>query len=60
MSAPDSDPATRLKSLSDLELLSRLDLAAEVLEGMDELGVQTRVELEQLMRIIERRIADHE
>jgi hypothetical protein len=39
-------------------LLARLDLATEVLEGLDELGVENRVELESLMERLERKIAD--
>jgi hypothetical protein len=39
-------------------LLLRLDLATEVLEGLDELGVETRAEVEQLLVHLERQIAD--
>lgn len=41
-------------------LLLRLDHATEVLEGMDELNVKTRQELEALMAALERQIADAE
>jgi hypothetical protein len=40
------------------DILSRLDLATEVLEGLDELGVDNRAELESLMEQLERQIAD--
>ena len=41
-------------------LLLRLDQATEVLEGMDDLNVQTRQELEALMAELELQIADAE
>ncbi len=40
------------------QLLLRLDLAAEVLEGLDELGLDTRAEVEKLLTDLERQIAD--
>jgi hypothetical protein len=40
------------------ELLLRLDLATEVLEGLDELGLETRTQVEELLTRIERQIAD--
>jgi hypothetical protein len=40
------------------QLLLRLDLATEVLEGLDELGLDTRAEVEQLLADLERQIAD--
>jgi hypothetical protein len=40
------------------QLLLRLDLAMEVLEGLDELGLETRAEVEQLLVRLERQIAD--
>ena len=40
------------------QLLLRLDLATEVLEGLDELGLETRAEVEQLLMRLERQIAD--
>ncbi len=39
-------------------LLLRLDLATEVLEGLDELGVGTRAQVEELLSDLERQIAD--
>ena len=39
-------------------LLLRLDLATEVLEGLDELCLETRAEVEELLGILERQIAD--
>ena len=46
------------ESLSVHELLLRLDLATEVLEGLDQLGVTNREELEALLARLERQIAD--
>jgi hypothetical protein len=43
---------------SDHQLLLRLDLATEVLEGLDELGLDTRAEVEELLARLERQIAD--
>ena len=40
------------------QLLLRLDLAMEVLEGMDELGVETRAQVEELLAHLERQIVD--
>ena len=40
------------------QLLLRLDLATEVLEGLDELGLETRAEVEELLASLERQIAD--
>jgi hypothetical protein len=40
------------------QLLLRLDLATEVLEGLDELGLDTRAEVEELLATLERQIAD--
>jgi hypothetical protein len=40
------------------ELLLRLDLATEVLEGLDELGLETRTQVEELLTRLERQIAD--
>ena len=40
------------------ELLLRLDLATEVLEGLDELELETRTQVEELLKRIERQIAD--
>jgi hypothetical protein len=39
-------------------LLLRLDLATEVLEGLDELGLETRTQVEELLTRLERQIAD--
>lgn len=41
-------------------LLMRLDLATEVLEGMEELGVETRSELVALLEQLERQISDED
>ena len=40
------------------QLLLRLDLAMEVLEGLDELGLDTRAEVEKLLADLERQITD--
>jgi hypothetical protein len=40
------------------QLLLRLDLAMEVLEGLDELGLQSRSQVEELLATLERQIAD--
>jgi hypothetical protein len=40
------------------ELLLRLDLAVETLEGLDQLGVASRDELELLLAQLERQVAD--
>jgi hypothetical protein len=40
------------------DLLLRLDLAVEVLEGLDQLGVDNRVELEALLQRLERQISE--
>jgi hypothetical protein len=40
------------------EILLRLDLATEVLEGLDELGLETRTQVEELLTRLERQIAD--
>ena len=42
------------------QLLLRLDLATEVLEGLDELGLETRAQVEELLSRLEREIADSE
>lgn len=51
--APDE-----LDAASEHELLLRLDLATETLEGLDQLGVETRDELLALLDRLEARIAD--
>ena len=43
---------------SQHELLVTLDLATEVLEGLTELGVETREQVEALMEQLERQIVD--
>ncbi|MBA3451255.1 MAG: hypothetical protein H0T18_08595 [Chloroflexia bacterium] len=42
--------------ISNHELLLRLDLAAEVLEGLDELGVDNRDQVEALVVRLERHL----
>jgi hypothetical protein len=55
---PDGDQDSFANGASAHEILMRLDLAVEVLEGMDELGIDTRAELEALVERLERRVAD--
>jgi hypothetical protein len=59
MSRPDRQ-RNDVQPVSLHELLLRLDLATETLEGLDELGVDNRADLEQLLSRIERQIADAE
>jgi hypothetical protein len=54
----DEPPEPDAEELSEHELLLRLDLATEVLEGLDELGVETRAELEALVDRLERLISE--
>jgi hypothetical protein len=58
--ANDTEDANVRTSPSVNELLSRLDLATEVLEGLEELGVDNRVQLQALMDKVERQISDEE
>jgi hypothetical protein len=44
--------------LSAHEILLRLDLATEVLEGLDELGLESRSEVEDLLARLEAQIGD--
>ena len=44
--------------LSVHEILLRLDLATEVLEGLDELGLESRSQVEELLARLEAQIAD--
>ena len=46
------------EKLSTHEMLLRMDLATEVLEGLDELGVETRSQVEELLARLEAEIAD--
>ena len=56
--APRSAQEDQGESASVHQLLLRLDLATEVLEGLDELELETRAEVEQLLVHLERQIAD--
>jgi hypothetical protein len=59
MSDPQSELNPRVDdSLSDERVLQLLDLATEVLEGLDELGVNTRAELLALMDRLEQLVTD--
>jgi len=55
---PQSAEDSSAETSSVHQLLLALDLATEVLEGLDELGLETRAEVEQLMARLERQIAD--
>jgi hypothetical protein len=44
--------------LSIHELLLRMDLATEVLAGLDELGLDTRAQVESLLARLELQVAD--
>jgi hypothetical protein len=50
--------ATEDDRLSVHEILLRLDLATEVLEGLDELGLESRSQVEELLIRLEAKIAD--
>jgi hypothetical protein len=55
---PRAREESRGESDSLHQLLLRLDLAMEVLEGMEELGVESRAQVEELLTSLERQIAD--
>jgi hypothetical protein len=55
---PSDIPPARPLSLHEQLLL--LDLATEVLEGLEQLGVENRQELEELLERLERQVADSE
>ncbi|MDF2758357.1 MAG: hypothetical protein K0S99_989, partial [Thermomicrobiales bacterium] len=52
--APQPAQDSQGETASVHQLLLRLDLATEVLEGLDELGLETRAEVEQLLVRLER------
>jgi hypothetical protein len=56
--SPESAQRPQGDTASVHQLLLRLDLATEVLEGLEELGLETRAEVEQLLVDLERQIAD--
>jgi hypothetical protein len=56
--SPETGVDSRGDTSSVHQLLLRLDLAMEVLEGLDELGVDTRAQVEELLAHLERQIAD--
>jgi hypothetical protein len=60
MSSSDGALNAGASSPSVADLLARLDLATEVLEGLDELGVDNRAELLELMDQLERQITDED
>ena len=55
---PRDDPSATEKPRSVHEMLMRMDLATEVLEGLDELGLDTRAQVEELLARLEREIGD--
>jgi len=50
--------ASRLQGLSLEQKLSLLDLSTEVLEGLDELGLESRADVVAFMDALERLIAE--
>ena len=59
MSEREPTPAELGKdSLTDHEILLRMELATEVLEGLDELGLESRSQVEELLTRLEAQIAD--
>jgi hypothetical protein len=60
MTISNADAGSNPHVESALTLLRRLDLATEVLEGLDELGVQNRDQLLDLMDQLEQQIADED
>jgi hypothetical protein len=59
MTGRESAPkASSGEVLSDHEILLRLDLATEVLEGLDELGLESRTQVEELLARLEAQVAD--
>ena len=56
--SPEARAGSQGDGSSVHRLLLRLDLAMEVLEGLDELGVETRAQVEELLARLEQQIAD--
>jgi hypothetical protein len=56
--SPQAREDSQAETAAVHQLLLRLDLAMEVLERMDELGVETRAQVEELLTHLERQIAD--
>jgi hypothetical protein len=56
--SPQSRGDSQEDTASVHQHLLRLDLAMEVLEGLDELGLETRAQVEELLAQLERQIAD--
>lgn len=54
----DAERPSGQRSVSTEALLMRLDLAVETLENLDELGVDSRAELQALLSRLERQIED--
>lgn len=58
MNAPPAGRSPEGDDLTQEQVLRILDLATEVLEGLDELGVASRAELLALMNRLERLVVD--
>jgi hypothetical protein len=56
--SPQAHEDSQGDTVSVHQLLLRLDLAMEVLEGLDDLGLETRAQVEELLAHLERQIAD--
>ena len=55
---PPGDRPEAEKFRSIHELLMRMDLASEVLEALDELGLDNRAQVEELLARLEREVGD--
>ncbi len=53
-----ADGGSAGRKRTEHELLLRLDLATEVLEGLDELGLETRSQVEALLIELEREVGE--
>lgn len=58
MSERNTVAGNRFDGMSEHELLLMMDLAMETVESLDQLGVETKAELEALMTAIEHEIAE--
>jgi hypothetical protein len=56
--SPQSRENSPGEEVSIHKLLLRLDLATEDIEGLEELGLETRTQVEELLTRLERQIAD--
>jgi hypothetical protein len=59
MSAKPPEDGSKAERIGSVHaLLLQMDLATEVLEGLDELGLETRAQVEELLAQLEREIGD--